>query len=261
MRSLIIALSMLSQAAIADGFDVLQFMASHELRVFDLDKLPDRQFFDEHKHVVINANGLSISNQWQNTLQTTLRVGAIEYVGTNNGEWGGKLEVIIEGEHKELMTGNIVHLLQRNEKLYIIEGLAHLGMAGGSIWVIENSAQPTEPKLIVSLPDAPLLVYLDKTRLDFQRLVIVGSKSIMSVDPYRALTIVYWDAFWRINLNPTSIVRYKNNYFIGLPHGVAVVPAPWGESSRYCRELPNVAEKRCQKVQFYADHYFDKYVN
>jgi len=224
-------------------------------------KMPNRQFFTNHRHVLINSGVLSLTDEWQKTNQTSLKVGSVEYIGSNNGEWGGKLEVIIGGESKELMKGNIVHLLPLEGKLYVIEGLAHLSMVSGSISVIEDITKPSSPKLITKLPDAPDLVYLDKTRPDYQRIIIVGSKSIISLGPYMTPTILYWDAFWHINLDPTSIVRHEENYFIGLPHGVAVVPAPWGESSRYCREFPNAAKNHCLKVQFYADQEFNKRVN
>jgi len=262
MRNIIIFLLILTpQLVSAEKFDVAQFMSAHNLSLFDLEKMPNRQFFTNHHHVEITSGSLSFADEWQNTNQTSLKIGNIEYLGTNNGEWGGKLEAIINGERKELMKGNIVHLLPMEGKLYIIEGLAHLSMASGSISVIENINSPSSPKLITKLPDAPKLVYLDKTRPDYQRIIIVGSKSIISLGPYMTPTILYWDAFWHINLNPTSIVRHKDSYFIGLPHGVAVVPAPWGESSRYCREFPNAAENHCLRVQFYVDHEFNKRVN
>ena len=262
MRNFIVfILILISQAGTADTFDAAQFMSAHKLSLFDLNKMPDRQFFENQQHVIITPEGLSLSSEWQKTNQTTLRIGDVEYIGTNKGEWGGKLEAVVAGKRRELMEGNIVHLLPLDGKLYVIEGLAHLSMASGSISVIENIENPSKPKLITKLPDAPDLVYLDKTRSDFQRIIIVGSKSKISLGPYMTPEILYWDAFWHINLNPTSIVRYKDNYFIGLPHGVAVVPAPWGESSKYCREHPNAAEKHCLKVQFYADHEFNKRVN
>lgn len=262
MRNIIIFLLILaSQFAAADKFDVAQFMAAHQLSLFDLEKMPNRQFFTNHRHMAITSGSLSFASEWQKTNQISLKVGDVEYVGTNKGEWGGKLEAIIDDERKELMKGNIVHLLPIEGKLYIIEGLAHMSMASGSISVIEDINSPSPPKLITKLPDAPELVYLDKSRSDYQRIIIVGSKSIISLGPYMTPTMLYWDAFWHINLDPTSIVRHGENYFIGLPHGVAVVPAPWGESSRYCREFPNAAENHCLKVQFYADHEFNKRVN
>jgi hypothetical protein len=261
MRNIIFILIIVGQLAIADEFDVGKFMSTHNLNLFDLNEMPDQQFFTNHRYVKISSGSLSFSNKWQQTNKINLKIGNVEYVGTNNGEWGGKLEVVIAGERKMLMKGNIVHLLPLDGKLYVIEGLAHLSMASGSVSVIEDIEKPSQPKLITKLPDAPELVYLDNTRSNYLLIVIVGSKSIMSIGPGMTLEILYWDAFWHINLNPTSIVRYKDNYFIGLPHGVAVVPAPWGESSRYCREFVGAAEKNCLKVQFYADHDFNKRVN
>ena len=169
MRNFIVfILILISPVGMADDFDVAQFMLAHKLSLFDLNKIPDRQFFENHQHVLITPKGLSISNEWQKTNQTTLKVGDIEYIGTNKGEWGGKLEAVVDGKREELMEGNIVHLLPLDGKLYVIEGLAHLSMASGSISVIENIEKPSKPKLITKLPDAPDLVYLDTARPDFQ---------------------------------------------------------------------------------------------
>lgn len=262
MRNIIVFISIIiSQFAMAGDFDVAKFMSTHHLSLFDLNKMPRKQFFTNHRHVSTASGKLSLSNEWQNTNQTTLRVGDIEYFTINKGEWGGMLEAVIGGERKELMKGNIVHLLPLDGKLYIIEGLAHLSMASGSVSVIEDIMNPSQPKLITKLPDAPALVYLDETRQDYLRIIIVGSKSVMSLGPYMTPEILYWDAFWHRNLAPTSIVRYEDSYFIGLPHGVAVVPAPWGESSKYCKEFEGAIEKRCLKVRFYADQEFNKRVN
>lgn len=261
-KILVLLLILIPQFVIAQEFDVDQFMAAHNLAPFDLNNMPDRQTFTNYRHVVLESDKLAFSDERQNTNQKTIKIAGIEYIGTDNGEWGGNLEVVIDGHRKELMQGNIVHLLPMEGKLYIIQGLAHLGMASGSISVVEDIKNPSTPTLITKLPDAPMLVYLDNTRPEYQRVIIVGSKSVMELDPYMTPSILYWDAFWHINLEPTSIVRFDNNYFIGLPHGVAVVPAPWGESSKYCREFfPDSVEKHCLKVQFYADPEFNNRLN
>lgn len=260
-KIVILLLIIITQFSQAGDLNVSQLMENNGLSLFDLEKLPNRQRFTNYRYVKVNSGVLSFTSDGQGTNQSSFKIGGLEYIGSNDGEWGGALSVIVNGKKKELMKGNIIHLLPLDGKLYVIEGVAHLGMAGGSISVIDDISNPSVPKLITRLPDAPKLVYLDSTRSDFQRIVIVGSKSIMSLDPYMNITILYWDAFWHGNLDPTSITRYKNNFFIGLPHGVAVIPAPRGESSTYCKEFSSTSKKHCLKVQFYADHEFNKRVN
>lgn len=227
---------------LADEPDLGAVMEAHNLKPYPIEQIGRKQFFTNHKYVRVESGKLTIESDGKSTNKTTLSVGDIQYIVTNNGEWGGKLEVIQNAVPTELMKGNIVHLLPVGKKLYIIEGLAHLSMSGGSIYVIEDMENPTKPRRVTLLPDAPRLVYLDTTRTDFQPIIIVGYRSLMELNPFEQLDILHWDGFWSYKLRPTSIIRYQNNFLIGLPFGIVAIPAPRGS----------------QEAVFYAEPEFNK---
>ncbi|MCX2793896.1 hypothetical protein OQJ62_03055 [Microbulbifer thermotolerans] len=242
MKKCLFTLLFLSSLVLAEEPDLDALMEEHNLKPYPIEKIGHRQFFTNHKYVRVESGKLIVESDGESTNNTKLSVGDVQYIGTNNGEWGGKLEVIQDGVSKELMKGNIVHLLPIGKKLYIIEGLAHLSMSGGSISVIEDMEKPEIPRRITLLPDAPRLVYLDTTRADFQPIIIVGYRSLMELNPFEQLDILHWDGFWSYKLSPTSITRYQNNFLIGLPFGVAAIPAPRGS----------------QEIVFYAEPKFNK---
>lgn len=225
-------------------------MQGFGLKKFEIANIPHDQRFTNRKYVSIRNGALNVDSSRLIPNVQRLVVDDLEYVGIDNGEWGGKLEVVKNGVASDLMRGNIVHLSPIEGGLYIFEGLAHLSMRQGSVHFIPDIKSPTPPELIVTLPDAPELVYLDSARPEYLRFLIVGSMSVMSLDhEINYLDILYWDAFWSIWLNPTSVVRVKDRYFIGFPHGVAVMPAPWGPTSVHCK-------RDCSPIEFYADSEF-----
>lgn len=223
-------------------FDVDRYMLKNGLSLFPLEKLEDRQYFRNLRYVRVENGQLLISNRGKNSNRITYKKSGLHYKGTNNGEFGGSLEVTKDGVTEELMKGNIVHLLPIENQLYVIEGLSHLTMNGGSINVIPNRKEPTKPQRITLIPDAPILVYVDKTRPDYQPIIIVGQNSVVALSPFEQLEILYWKAFWSYKLSPTSIARYGDYYFIGLPGGVAVLPATLEP----------------QEIRFYTDNEFNK---
>ena len=228
MRILLLLLVIIGQQVAAQESATDRMLIELGLREFPIEDIDDQQHFDSPYFVRIESGHLVIDTKGQVANQTKYKLDGVEYVGENNGEWGGKLEVIVDGETTELMQGNIVHLLPKDEKLYVIEGLAHLTMSSGSISVIPDAASPTKPELVTLLPDAPRLVYVDPTRPEYQPILIVGYRSIMALSPFQKLEILHWDGFWSYRYSPTSIVRFKDSYILGLQHGVAVIPAPWG---------------------------------
>ena len=225
----------------------------HRLKVFPIDSIPDQQFFLNPLFVSVKGDGIRITEEPVSQNVTRLAAGGFDYVGTNNGEWGGSLVAKIGHTEHEVLQGNIVHLELIDNSLYVIEGLAHLGLSGGSIHVVEDVSDPKRTRLLTKLPDAPRLAFVDQSRSDFNRIIVVGYSSLMAIDPYENLKILYWDAFWSFRFDPTSIARYKDSYIIGLPFGVAVVPAPWGPSSRHCKDDSKYRPANsCSRVTFLA---------
>ncbi|WKT60723.1 hypothetical protein Q2E61_00560 [Microbulbifer thermotolerans] len=123
MKKCLFTLLFLSSLVLAEEPDLDALMEEHNLKPYPIEKIGHRQFFTNHKYVRVESGKLIVESDGESTNNTKLSVGDVQYIGTNNGEWGGKLEVIQDGVSKELMKGNIVHLLPIGKKLYIIEGL------------------------------------------------------------------------------------------------------------------------------------------
>lgn len=159
---------------------------------------------------------------------------SVKYIGVDHGEWGGGLYLNEWSENGEpLLEGNIKSLVPIDKDLYVIEGLAHLTMSEGSVYVIRDYAHPKEPELFVELPDAPAATYVDYGENGLAQIIIVGAQSLMKLTLGKRLDVVAQDTFWAA-LYPSSVVKYGDRYVIGIRSGVAVVsPGAFREKIRY----------------------------
>jgi hypothetical protein len=85
-----------------------------------------------------------------------------------------------------------------------------------------GASSPTKPERITLLPEEPLAATISRKGVIF----IVSSSGVVSMPSDNVLNIIYWNAFWSGVFQwggPTSIVVYKENILIGLPHGIAVI--------------------------------------
>lgn len=237
MRRLLYLLPLLALPVAAADFSVPEFMAAHGLEPVAIETLDDRQHFHEPWYVSLEAGRLVLRREGEPPNRLTHETAGLRYVATNNGEWGGSLAVIRNGESRELMAGNIIHLQPLQGALYVIEGLAHLGLRTGSVWVIPDLQNPTVAEKVTLLPDTPQLAWLDAPEQGTARIVIVGLRGVMALNEYGQLEILHWDAFWEHRFPPTGLVRYRDRYFMGVPHGVVVIPVSPGTGG----------------VRFYAD--------
>ena len=87
-------------------------------------------------------------------------------VGFNRGEWGGKLYWFSKnGKKKYEIDGSIfsspVQFIKRDNIIYAITGLSHLGMSHGNIIKIEKAEKKWIVEEFLKLPDAPYAIQLD----------------------------------------------------------------------------------------------------
>jgi|GEM_PF-6642904 len=194
---------------------------------------------------------LIVSRARPDTRATTeIQIGELLYVGTNRGEWGGELFVRHESETTKLMRGNIVQLELWESSLLVLEGLAHLSLASGSLSILRDPDNPTKPTLLARLPDAPRLMYIDGAETDLHRFIILGDQSLLSYTPEYGLEILepnaLWGrATWGFQNKATSITRFNDYYLVGIYGGVVAIPAPWGTSSQQCMD-------RCSEARFFT---------
>ena len=138
-------------------------------------------------------------------------------VGFNRGEWGGEFYWFSkDGRKKYEISGHqIVRFIMRNNKIYAIEGLAHLGLSGGSIIEIEKKRKKWTAKEYLKLPTAPQAVQLDSK----DNFVVVTSSSLLSIDKIGNIKVLVESGMWEL-LYPSSMIIQDNNVYIGMRKGV-----------------------------------------
>jgi len=133
------------------------------------------------------------------------------------GEFGGSLYWFDKnGEtRKKVARAMIVQFIRREDKIYAIAGLAHMGYSNGGI--IEVRKENGEWKLFdyVPLHDAPYAIDMDKQK----NFVIVTSSHLFLVDQKKHVDTLVAKGFWEM-LYPASLVVNKKQVFVGMRQGV-----------------------------------------
>ena len=87
-----------------------------------------------------------------------LKIDGGNLIGINRGEWGGKLSFVSNNKDKkeiEIKEGNIKFIFEFNDKIYFIEGLAHLSYSGGAIFELKKDGENFSYENIMEFDDAP----------------------------------------------------------------------------------------------------------
>jgi hypothetical protein len=175
----------------------------------------------------------------------TLKVSDGWLVGFNHGEWGGALYWFnLDGTmNYKISKHPIVDFIQTSNGIFAIEGVAHMGLSGGSIISISQSSNqgPWQVTAQCRLPQAPCAIvqHPDKSWL------IVLSDSFVSVTPDGKITTVVKNARWGL-LYPKSMVLSDDAkiVYVGMRQFVARVTLKNGRVSfllpdrNYLNQLP-----------------------
>lgn len=133
------------------------------------------------------------------------------------GEFGGVLYWFAENgkERKFVSFAMIVQFIQRDNKIYAIEGLAHLSMSDGSIVEIKKVNKEWKILEYLKLPFAPYATQLDANK----NMIVVTSDNLLSVNRLGSVDTLVKEGFWS-SLYPTSMVIHKNICYVGMRQGV-----------------------------------------
>jgi hypothetical protein len=133
------------------------------------------------------------------------------------GEFGGYLYWFSDNgiTRKLISPAMIVQFLKRDNKIYAIEGLAHMSISEGSIVEIKKVNDSWTTSEYLTLPFAPYAARLD-TKNNF---IIVTSDDLLSVDINRNVDTLVKEGFWP-GLYPTSMVIQNDICYIGMRQGV-----------------------------------------
>jgi hypothetical protein len=133
------------------------------------------------------------------------------------GEFGGSLYWFDKnGEtRKKVARAMIVQFIRRDDKIYAIAGLAHMGYSNGGI--VEVQKENGEWKLFdyVPLHDAPYAIDMDNRK----NFVVITSSHLYSVDQKKNVDTLVAIGFWEM-LYPTSLVVNRKQVLIGMRQGV-----------------------------------------
>ncbi len=151
----------------------------------------------------------------QNECEIKLPNGRI--IGTNRGEFGGMLTFIPYDSTKkaiEIKKGNVIFIFTYEEKIYFIEGLAHMGYSGGAIFELNTYKSEYTYKKVLDFDDAPeaFTIYQDK-------FLVATHENFYVVQDFKK-ELIFEKTFWS-GLYPTSIAVFDdNNIFVGIRNGI-----------------------------------------
>lgn len=146
-----------------------------------------------------------------------LNISNGKLIGINRGEWCGKLTFEPTDTTKrsiEIKRGNIKFIFTFNDKIYFIEGLAHLSMSSGALYELDNTNDNFSYKKLLEFDDAPeaFTIYQDK-------FLIATHERFYIVKDFKK-ELILQDSFWS-SLYPNSIaVLDDQNVFIGMRSGI-----------------------------------------
>ena len=138
-------------------------------------------------------------------------------VGINRGEWGGKLTFIPIDASKEpvdIKNGNVKFLFQFKDKIYFIEGLAHLSYSGGAIYNLKIIDSVFTYEKVLDFDDSPeaFTIYND--------MFLIATHSNFYVIKDFKKELIFKDTFWS-SLYPNSIAAFDDkNVFLGIRSGI-----------------------------------------
>ena len=138
-------------------------------------------------------------------------------IGVNRGEWGGKLTFVPADTTKnsmEIKGGNIKFIFTFKDKIYFIEGLAHMGYSGGAMYELYTKNNKFTYNKLVDFDDAPeaYTIYQDK-------LLIATHENFYIVKDFQK-ELIFQNTFWS-SLYPNSIAVFDDkNVFIGIRSGI-----------------------------------------
>ncbi len=146
-----------------------------------------------------------------------LHISNGKLIGINKGEWGGKLSFEPADSTKskvDIKRGNIKFIFNFKDKIYFIEGLAHLSSSSGALFELDTTGHTFTYRKLVDFEDAPeaFTIYQDK-------ILIATHQGFYVVKDFEK-ELVFQNTFWH-SLYPNSMaVLDDHNVFIGMRSGI-----------------------------------------
>lgn len=218
MRQLIKILTLLT---LTTGTSFSQEYTSKDFVEIKLPKVNSKEWFElnysRNEIKVSTDNGIIKMTKAGKDQDAILDINDGQLIGTDHGEWGGKIEFLLKGTNDKrlIKEGNVKFIFRFNNEIYFIEGLAHLSTSKGTMYRLDKSNATYSPVKVIEFEDAPeaMSVFGDN-------IYIACHESFFIVKDLNKEAI-FKDTFW-ISLYPNSLVVIdENNVYLGLRGGYA----------------------------------------
>ena len=137
--------------------------------------------------------------------------------GFNRGEWGGKLTFQSNNKNEkeiEIKNGNVKFIFKYNDKIYFIEGIAHLSISEGFLYELSYQKNKFTYKKILDFEDCPEAYTIFENKI-----YIASYQNFYKIESLKIETI-FKDEFWE-DLYPNSIaMKNDESVFLGIRSGI-----------------------------------------
>lgn len=158
-----------------------------------------------------------------------VQLGGNFYEGADHGEWGGELAVSdAAGNRRVLLKENVRALLPAAQEILVFTGLAHLGTSRGAVHRVVAADSNPRVERVTLLPDAPAVVVDAPYESGAERVVILGSSSVMVLSELGGedrLEVPLVRQPWA-TLYPSSAAIVDGFLVFGMRGGIGVLPVP-----------------------------------
>lgn len=175
--------------------------------------------WSKHEFKVENKNGeLIVTEKKRNRLPISLSILNGKLNGTGHGEWGGKLSFISNDTTKkeiQIKEGNIQSIFSLKNKIYFVEGLAHMGINEGALFKLKKKNDSFQYKKIINFEDAPEALWFSNNVI-----FIAGYENFYKISTLDfKKQLLFKNTFWS-SLYPNSIAVFdEKNIYVGIRSG------------------------------------------
>lgn len=182
------------------------------------------QILDNTIYVELNSR-----DNWGDQIIHKVEDGYFE--GMNRGEFGGNLKFYNDFNEYQILNTNVNFMVEINDQIYVLSGLAHLGLDTGYMYRIEKEEDVWTAKKILDIGSAPYVILADESRL-----YIVASSKVIMIENEEIKEVMVENAFWE-GLYPNSVVIYDNKLLIGMRGCICTVDISTNELKWYSLTL------------------------
>jgi hypothetical protein len=147
--------------------------------------------------------------------------------GSNHGEWGGRIEWLPKGARDRVLVhaDNTQALFARNDEVFALTGLAHLGMDHGELMRLRRGAKGWSAEKALDLGTSPTASY----RIDADHLLVASGDGLQLVDLAKpAMKWLHRNTGWS-NIYPNSVRPFGDGIALGV-RGAVIVLRRQGEA-------------------------------